>query len=219
MPRTRAASARSPIRWSSWSKKLAEEEPAPMIEIVSSFDDAFRRQAAENAAKQAAAESKMRADANTAQTLAARGVPVIEQMLRDFVRAVSGAGVQPKRQLLGMKDGFFSRPPSAPAGYQLHRWGIGDDGHCSFGSSLLLVTPDCRLWRYQARWTSSDETHKGYIDLSAETLGSLRINHRQVFIGNDGKPYVNNSNSDREMPPTPLQDALAEVAHGLISNR
>jgi hypothetical protein len=161
---------------------------------VSSFDEAFRRQAADRQA----AEARERSQADAFRARNAAGLPIVQQMLADFLRAVDGR-IRPKRYIAGNRR--------SPKGYALS--GAGGPWR---GAYLMVITPDGRLWEEGGSYRPLSH---GYFELNGETLSRLEVNSAPVRIGTDGKPYAM-CGGDRDRP-TPLPEALAVVAVRLLA--
>lgn len=112
---------------------------------MSSFDEAFRRQLNDQRTRDADQRSKH----DRRYKIAEAAVPAVTQMLRDFYRTLRDQGVLPTRLELDHPRGRF-RPKRkySPEGYVVHLYmGLGGN---QYPTRLSLVTPDARLWRFEA---------------------------------------------------------------------
>jgi hypothetical protein len=178
---------------------------------MSSFDEAFRRASA----NQQSQDATRRQAVDRRRRGAEAAVPVIQQLLRDFVRRMTQHGVQPLQLPLypESKRGLFSAKGKmhySPSGYVLDRetktWNQDL-------SSLSLLTPDGQLFRYQNLLGDREE---GFVPITADNLmnGDIRLVKR-VHVGDAGEVYMDNAYDRLERES--VAESLANRAVQLIS--
>ena len=179
---------------------------------MSSFDEAFRREAAQQQSADAAKQSVE----NRRRRAAEAAIPAITQMLRDFARTLGERGVPPARFEVEPSRGFFGRRrQSSPDGYVVHKYMGAGTGH-QYPSRLSLVTPDGQLWRYTTHpkpgSMSESIQEVGFVPVTVEVLlrGDFVLDWVEVF--DDGRVGKTDSEGDF----SPAEEVLAGQAQRLV---
>lgn len=192
---------------------------------MSLFDEAFKREqerrGAEVTGEKAAAASAVRA--------ADRAVPLIRQIIHDFARHLSAAGVKTVRVEVGaslrLKKSIFGRDASqyvrnvSPPG-----WVVSSSGWNHGSPWLTLITPDAQLWK--AGWEyvpGDDEFHRkhtvcGYVQIDAEAVARGVSVAGEITVALDGTPVIEHRYDDSSQTE-PFADVMARSAQGIIAGQ
>ena len=184
---------------------------------MSGFDEALRRQEAE----QRIAQGRQRSEDDQRRRAAEAAIPAIARLLREFAQRLSERGVQPTRVKLTARRGL--RPAlSSPAGYLTSIRPNNSIGRAVlFVHSLYLVTPDGRLWHWSCDYSSDiSSACGGFVEITAKKLLEERLcptgGYGYVTLGADGQPFLYVSGDPSRT--TPLEEELATCALRLINN-
>ncbi|MFD6057786.1 hypothetical protein [Rhodococcus wratislaviensis] len=143
---------------------------------MSTFDDAV---AGHRESKRIAEEHERRTQEKA--TVAAQSAAVATRAaLKDFVAFLGRSGVQPRKfQLPGHK---WYRPEQTPPGFLLAE--LSTLVVAVYVDDVQIVTPDGRLWRWDARFGAAK---RGFVEISARSILDEKVYiNRHVCPGSDG---------------------------------
>lgn len=185
---------------------------------MSSFDEALRRQEAEQRAAYAGRVSYE----DQRRRIAEAAVMNVTRLLREFAQRLGERGVRPTRVELPRGQGMFRLPRHSPEGYELMgrrptytTWSTKPRKNPHQPTFLSLVTPDGRFWSY------GGASGEGFVPITVETiLGDTS----RTTLWLDGDSYISFGEHGEALvlrngdPPeiTPLEEFLASCAVRLI---